>query len=286
YKVASSFADLVVLVNPAFEGSAFESLQSAATSRCYPKIQRPAMIVVTSVADDATGRAFPAGRSLSNLFSRYQCPDQRKAVLDTVGHLARYKTHELKLKDVAPGTMAPKDRKEGECGCPYLGPIEEFQRKTSEGESPDDAFFREMNRVGEARKQSDGKIYELGGAGVYPSVEDYTETSYGLDFEGKEMVLDRSPDYAANYPYLVISTNADFVPSHSSIYGERFTDFLRRFYFRHLVKQLNFPCQCFKSSNPQCLASDVIPCDRSWTPRLEYSCEGKPGPPLESSCPE
>ena len=283
YKVASSFADLVVLVNPAFEGSAFESLQSAATSRCYPERQRPAVIVVTSVADDATKKAFPAGRSLSNLFTRNQCPDQRKAVLHTVGHLDRYKTHELKLKGMEPGKLAPKDRKEGECGCPYLAPIEDFLMK-----SQDKDFFEQMKKVEAERQRSDGKIYELGGAGAYASVADYTETSYGLDSEGKEIVLDRSPDYAANYPYMVIYTNADFVPSHSAIYGERFTDFLRRFYFRHLVERLNFPCQCFKNSNPECLANDVIPCDRSWIPRLEYSCEAKPvaGPRVESSCPE
>jgi hypothetical protein len=219
--------------------------------------------------------AFPLGRSLSSLFERTQCPDERKAVLHTVGHLDRYKTHELKLKDVAPARSQEKERKEGKCGCPYLAPIEQFRM----GEE-DEAFFEEMRKVEEARQQSDGKtVYEVGGQGAYPSVEAFVETSYGKDAEGHEMVLDRSPDYAANYPYLVISTNADFIPSHSAIYGERFTDFLRRFYFRHLVDRLNFPEQCFQNTNPECRASDVIPCDRSWIPRLEYQCgsEGKGG---------
>jgi hypothetical protein len=278
YKVAASFGDLVVLVNPAFEGSAFESLQSAATNRCYPERQRPAMMVVTSVADAATRVAFPAGRVLSNLFSRSRCRDQRDAILHTVGHLERYKTHELKLKGSVPGRTPPKKLDEGKCGCPYLAPIEEFEM-----ESRDEAFLKELQRVRAARRRAasakDGKIYELGGAGAYPSVESFTESSYGFDAEGKEMVLDRSPDYAANYPYLVISTNADFIPSHSAIYGERFTDFLRRFYFRHLVVRLNFPTQCFQNPNPECRASDVIPCDRSWLPRLQYGCSGKPATP-------
>lgn len=271
YEVATSFGDLVILVNPAFEGSAFETLQAAATSRCYPERQRPAMIVVTSVADGATRMAFPAGRTLSNLFEHTQCPDERKAVLHTVGHLDRYKTHELRLKGVEPARKQEKERKEGSCGCPYLAPIEEFQMRWQ-----DEAFFQEMQKIEAARQQPDGKtVYEMGGQGSYPSVETFVEASYGKDAEGNEMVLDRSPDYAANYPYLVISTNADFVPSHSAIYGERFTDFLRRFYFRHLVERLNFPEQCFQNTNPECRASDVIPCDRSWIPRLEYKCESK-----------
>lgn len=268
YEVATSFGDLVILVNPAFEGSAFESLQAAATNRCYPATQRPAMIVVTSTADDATRVAFPLGRSLSSLFEPTQCPDERKAVLHTVGHLERYQTHELKLKDVAPARSREKKRKEGKCGCPFLAPIEQFQMG---GE--DEAFFEEMQKIEAARQQSDGKtVYEVGGQEAYPSVEAFIETSYGKDAKGHEMVLDRSPDYAANYPYLVISTNADFIPSHSAIYGERFTDFLRRFYFRHLVERLNFPEECFENTNPECRASDVIPCDRSWKPRLEYQC--------------
>lgn len=271
YEVATSFGDLVILVNPAFEGSAFETLQATATSRCYPPNQRPAMIVVTSTADAATRLAFPAGRTISNLFERTQCPDQRKAVMHTVGHLDRYKTHELKLKGVEPARRQEDKRKEGDCGCPYLAPIEEFQMR---GE--DEAFLQEMQKIQAARQQSDGKtVYEIGGQEAYPSVEAFVETSYGKDADGYEMVLDRSPDYAANYPYLVISTNADFIPSHSAIYGERFTDFLRRFYFRHLVERLNFPEQCFENANPECRASDIIPCDRSWKPRQKYQCESK-----------
>ena len=272
YEVATSFGDLVILVNPAFEGSAFESLQATATSRCYPPSQRPAMIVVTSTADDATRVAFPIGRTFSNLFERTQCTDQRKAVLHTVGHLERYKTHELKLKGVEPARSEEEERKEGSCGCPYLAPIEEFQMG---GE--DEAFLQEMKKVEAARQQSDGKtVHEVGGQEAYSSVEAFVETSYGKDADGYEMVLDRSSEYTANYPYLVISTNADFIPSHSAIYGERFTDFLRRFYFRHLVVRLNFPEQCFENTNPECRASDVMPCDRSWVPRLEYQCGSEP----------
>lgn len=272
YKVASSFGDLVVLVNPAFEGSAFESLQFAATNRCYPERQRPAMLVVTSVADQATRLAFPAGRTFSNLFSRSRCPDQRKAVFRTVGHLDRYETHQLKLKGVEAGAMRAKKRKEGKCGCPYLAPTEEFQMVDR-----DRAFLRELQQLADQRRRADGKTYELGAQEAYDSPEEFRETSYGLDSKDQEMVLERTPDYAANYPYLVVSTDANFIPSHSAIFGESFTDFLRRFYLRHLAWQLNFPRDCFENTNPECIPSDITPCDRSWKPRLEYGCGGTAG---------
>ena len=283
YEIAHSFGDLVLLVNPAFEGSAFESLQFAATNRCYPAAQRPVMLVVTSQADDATGVAFPLGRTFSNLFSRSRCPAQRKAVLHTVGHLDRYQTHELLLKGVTPGALKPKKLPdEGKCGCPFLGPIEDFKMEAS-----DAAFFAALRKV-EAERRSERekrgrgeagaeKVFEMGAQEEYGSPEEYRETSYGFDSSGHEMVLDRSPDYVANYPYLVISTTADFIPDHSTIYDERFTDFLRRFYFRHLVARVNFPEQCFANSNPQCLESPITPCSRSWRERLAYGCPGDKG---------
>ena len=276
YTVASSFGDLVVLVNPAFEGSAYESLQFAATNQCYPERQQPVMLVVTSVADQATRLAFPAGRVFSNLFSRSQCRDEHKAIVHTVGHLDRYQTHVLRLKGVEPGTEREKKRKEGKCGCPYLAPIEEFQM-----EERDRAYLLELQQLERKRRNAAGQVYEVGAQEEYRKVEEYRETSYGLDSQEQEMVLDRSPDYAANYPYLVISTNADFIPSHSAIYGERFTDFLRRFYLRHLAAQINFPEQCFEDSNPECRSSDIIPCDCSWTGWLDYGCGGAP-PAAES----
>lgn len=75
----------------------------------------------------------------------------RKAVLHTVGHLDRYRTHELKLKGVEPARRREEKRKEGSCGCPYLAPIEEFQMRWQ-----DEDFFRELQKTEAARRQSGG----------------------------------------------------------------------------------------------------------------------------------
>lgn len=264
FAIANSFGDLVLLANPAFEGSAYENLQFAATNRCYLPAQRPVMLIVTSEADGATRRAFPAGRFFSNLFSNTQCRDQRKAVLHTVGHLERYTTHELKLKEIADrGRSRPEERKEGDCGCPYLAPIEEFAMADQ-----DEQYLLTLVRTKEARM----KARAATAAGPQDLV-----TSYGLDATDKEMVLERSPDYAANYPYLVVSTTADFIPDHNSIFGERFTAFLRRFFYTHIAAEETFPVECFEPADGQCRPTDITPCERSWTGRLHYGCDANTG---------
>ncbi len=95
YATAKSFGDFILLVNPAFEGSAYESLFHAAKSRrIYTKDQRPVMAIVTSKSDQATKLAFPIGRFYTYTQSAPH-EGERDTVRRTVGHLPRYITHEL-----------------------------------------------------------------------------------------------------------------------------------------------------------------------------------------------
>lgn len=95
YRVAKSFGDFVLLVNPAFEGSAYEPIWQAAQLRaCYPSWQKPVMAIITSSADWATRYAFPAGR-LYTLGQSATLPGERATVMHTVGHLERYRTHRI-----------------------------------------------------------------------------------------------------------------------------------------------------------------------------------------------
>lgn len=105
--IAKSFGDLVLLVNPAFEGSAYETLHRAGHERTYSAKQRPAMMIVTSESDWATGWAFPLGRLYTVLQSAPQ-QGEWEAVRNTVGHLDRYRTHHLSW-DKAPGCDKPAD---------------------------------------------------------------------------------------------------------------------------------------------------------------------------------
>lgn len=288
YGVARSFGDLVLLVNPAFEGAAYEALQFAATNRCYPASQRPSLVIVTSTADGATGSAFPKGRRLSDGLSDTRCADQKQAVLKTVGHLPRYTSHVLELRG-PPKAPPPKDLREEPCGCPYLEPIdEEFALRANR----DMEFLAEKFRVANLRRENPGKIYEMGHEEALPSIDAFRWASYGENSLGEEMILRRVADdpgkgyseYAANYPYLVVQTDEYFIPSHSLIYGERFTDFIRRFFLRHLVGRapdkngtypddlLTFPQQCYSDVDELCLKTDITPCERSWTRRPDVAC--------------
>ena len=286
YKTANSFGDMVILVNPAFEGSAYEALQFAATNRCYPEKQRPSLMIVTSTADLATGLTFPIGRAVSNGFSPTVDRDQKKTVLHTVGHLPRYTSHVLELRN-PPTEKEPmkSDRKKQSCDCPYLLPIDDRVRgrdlkfytakqevldlrQAEAGKAEDERLIHEMPLMDEYDLANDEDMSQFRQSAV-TSLDDFAVSSYGESTQGGEMVLRRTGEYAANYPYLVVQTDKTFIPSHSAVYGERFTDFLRRFYVRHLAgdEQLNFPQQCFEDTASTCLSSDITPCERSWTGR-------------------
>ncbi len=93
--------DLVLIVNPAFEGARYESLRASGERLVAdPTVpmrvtQLPTLIIATTSADVATGRAFPAGRFVSTLFETTNSPAEYRASLETVGHNARYETHTL-----------------------------------------------------------------------------------------------------------------------------------------------------------------------------------------------
>ncbi len=111
------FGNLVVLINPAFEAQLYAPLSDLANEQAaYAKSQLPVLAILTSVADSATGVAFPIGRWFSTWFEK-QRPvprdnpithstdviDQHKADVDAVGHFESYRTHSL-IATRAPGT--------------------------------------------------------------------------------------------------------------------------------------------------------------------------------------
>ena len=108
------FGDLVVLINPAFEAELYAPLSDMSTERgTYFQTQLPVLAVLTSEADEATGRAFPAGRWFSTLFEKTrqmqrdngvtgetETIEQHDANITAVGHFDPYITHSLRAKEV------------------------------------------------------------------------------------------------------------------------------------------------------------------------------------------
>ena len=106
--VVTRYADMVVLLNPAFEASRYTPLHRIATTLDPPssRYQAPLLMSVTTSADWATGTAFPAGRFINMILEHETGDEERIATKHTIGHLtdtqghaADYVTHELIATD-------------------------------------------------------------------------------------------------------------------------------------------------------------------------------------------
>ena len=101
-KLTPAFADLVMLVNPAFEAERYLPIndiirrdQGARLSTQQP----PAFVSVTAHNDWATGLAFPIGEKLAPFHGRAIGREEQDALFHTMGHLAWLRTHELSVVD-------------------------------------------------------------------------------------------------------------------------------------------------------------------------------------------
>ena len=108
--VSRTVGDLVILVNPAFEAARFTALHDKAAGMKFPETQSPILAIFTSKTDLATKWAFPIGRYLSSLFSKYNTdihPEQPDLDRTAVGHYTGYQTHELNLKSEGEAQTSP-----------------------------------------------------------------------------------------------------------------------------------------------------------------------------------
>ncbi len=228
HEPAKSFGDFVMLVNPAFEGSLYEPLFRIATDpdRSYDaEKQRPVMMIVTSEADSATGKAFPMGRTLGTLFQHATTPGpQKKSMRQAIGHDDRYLTHRLQIKE---GVHPEPDRKpakaESECGCPFLDRSKVWDPA-------------EITRIIQALLEAAG----LGEGGGDRAGEQGLkgELSYGAEVDLAPRCELKS---ARSYPYLVVRTGGPIIPNHNAIYSERFIDFSQLFLLYHIAGLHSLP---------------------------------------------
>lgn len=97
-EIVPSFADLVLLVNPAFEGVRYLPVHDLIKLRgdgSFAQNQLPVFVSVTAKNDDATGIAFPAGMSFALLDESVRGREELFALINTMGHLSWMQTHEL-----------------------------------------------------------------------------------------------------------------------------------------------------------------------------------------------
>jgi len=103
--VSRMAADLIVLVNPAFEAARFTSLERRGRMLKHSLTQRPILAVFTSRDDTATSKAFPIGRTLGTLFQQHSSAEQRRQNRTALGHYEPFQTHDLDLRSAAPGNQ-------------------------------------------------------------------------------------------------------------------------------------------------------------------------------------
>jgi hypothetical protein len=262
YDVARSFGDFVVLVNPAFEGSLYEPLFHLATNRCYPDRQRPIMMTVTSSADDATGKAFPAGRALSTVFEHRRDPAQRESILDTVGHDTRYETHTLQWVGAAAERAGRETVSRGACDCTQLAPTAEFRWWEFAG-----GLESRLKRAASPSTRAAG--------GPVPILADMTAGKRVYPVYSDEVRLVGDPKYTPNYPYLVVTAAPEIIPDHNSIYTEPFIRFLHAFFLLHIASRHTFEgASCFDDV-PACTPGGPLPCEQSCRLPDGGSCSGR-----------
>lgn len=135
------FADLVILVNPAFEALQFATLGDMANERSSWSVEQvPVLAVLTSETDYATKYAFWVGRALSTMFKAHrdtvrdnravggpQEISQGSADRTAIGHFKPYRTHRLNPDDALTDTNVYKALKEVRFGWNRDAPGQSIQ---------------------------------------------------------------------------------------------------------------------------------------------------------------
>jgi hypothetical protein len=107
------FGDLIVLINPAFEGERYFNLKTFTEQFVYPTEQRPVLAIFCSETDVDTRVFFPIGRYVSTFFDRYRNDSleslQHESNLHTIPWTDPFVTHQLVTLDeyVGAGNKPP-----------------------------------------------------------------------------------------------------------------------------------------------------------------------------------
>ncbi|MDT7950843.1 MAG: hypothetical protein RQ966_04995 [Acetobacteraceae bacterium] len=199
-KAIASYGDLVVIVNPAVEATAFEplhQLMQGRDARTLARNQNPVLIQVTSSADQATGTAFPLGRWFNVITESFVDRNERSEASKAIGHWAPFWTHDLTRDPEAPAADAyvakvqaarPEDLSAQECA----------QRAAFETQWRQDGYLR----PGWSRRYSAGALLS------------HRQQS-GLD---------------PNVPFWMVHADKSVIADHGDIQEPVFVDFIRQLY--------------------------------------------------------
>ena len=107
------FANLVLLVNPAFEAARYLPIHTLLRERSrlhLPPQLRPVFVSVTAANDWATGYSFPLSMLWARVFESANTRREKTALCNTMGHVDWLRTHELTLANRHPLNPAMQRR--------------------------------------------------------------------------------------------------------------------------------------------------------------------------------
>ena len=107
-QIETGFADLVLLINPAFEAARYLPIHFAVERRQFIAGQPPIFVSITAQNDDATGFFFPVGAWLASRWESTRTPKEKQALIQTMGHIPWAQTHTVTVS-AAPASMAMDD---------------------------------------------------------------------------------------------------------------------------------------------------------------------------------
>jgi hypothetical protein len=213
-KAISAYGDLVVIVNPAVEAMSWEPIRQIVegrTATAFSRGQKPVFVEVTSTADNATGIAFPLGRSVSTMGESFTNGDELAEARTAFGHYERFLTHDL--------TSRP------EAATPEWQAVSPDRLKLDTPQQAADAFKSLVHSECMARAKFEEKWRRDG----------YLQPGWTRQFSAGAVLSHRKESgkegaFDPNDPFWIVSADASVISSHSDISRPVFVDFVRQLY--------------------------------------------------------
>ena len=205
-------ADLVLLINPAFEALHYKpvylaSIPDSAVPQSEPKgdVPCPIFVSITSDNDCATKTWFPLGKRLASQSKQFKNSEEREMAVHTIGHWDAFKTHTL--ESTTPQTSgSPQTKNTNEkCQCPAWHVVD---TSSSDGAR---SFFSEKLNNGPSR--------------TYKNTVLKPSTKNGLS------------------KFWVVQTNPPVIDGHNDFFTTDVRDFIFLLYNDIVVNERNGTCQ-------------------------------------------